>query len=63
MGVHHDTVCDAVSGAEDDVAGLAGDAGEGEQLRETEISAYTLKDTPIYTCIRMTPEAMLDRLG
>ena len=34
-----------------------------QQLRETEISAYTLKDTPIYTCIRMTPEAMLDRLG
>ena len=34
-----------------------------QQLREAEISAYTLKDTPIYTCIRMTPEAMLDRLG
>jgi chlorite dismutase len=34
-----------------------------QQLRETEISIYTLKDTPIYTCIRMTPEAMLDRLG
>jgi chlorite dismutase len=34
-----------------------------QQLRETEISVYTLKDTPIYTCIRMTPEAMLDRLG
>jgi chlorite dismutase len=34
-----------------------------QQLRETEISMYTLKDTPIYTCIRMTPEAMLDRLG
>jgi chlorite dismutase len=34
-----------------------------QQLRETEISAYTLKDTPIYTCIRMTPEAMLERLG
>jgi len=34
-----------------------------QQLRETEISAYTLKDTPIFTCIRMTPEAMLDRLG
>ncbi len=34
-----------------------------QQLRETEISAYTLKDTPIFTCIRMTPEQMLDRLG
>ncbi len=34
-----------------------------QQLRETEISAYTLKDTPIFTAIRMTPEAMLDRLG
>lgn len=34
-----------------------------QQPRETEISAYTPKDTPIYTCIRMTPEAMLDRLG
>ena len=34
-----------------------------QQLRETEISAYTLKDTPIFSCIRMTPEAMLDRLG
>lgn len=34
-----------------------------QQLRETEISMYTLKDTPIFTCIRMTPEEMLDRLG
>jgi chlorite dismutase len=34
-----------------------------QQLRETQISAYTLKDTPIFSCIRMTPEAMLDRLG
>jgi chlorite dismutase len=34
-----------------------------QQLRETEISVYTLKDTPIFTCIRMTPEEMLDRLG
>lgn len=34
-----------------------------QQLREIEISAYTLKDTPIFTCIRMTPEEMLDRLG
>jgi chlorite dismutase len=34
-----------------------------QQLREIEISAYTLKDTPIFTCIRMTPEEMLDRIG
>lgn len=34
-----------------------------QQLRETEISMYTLKDTPIFTCIRMSPEDMLDRLG
>jgi chlorite dismutase len=34
-----------------------------QQLRETEISMYTLKDTPIFTCIRMTAEEMLDRLG
>jgi chlorite dismutase len=34
-----------------------------QQLREIEISKYTLKDTPIFTCIRMTPEEMLDRVG
>lgn len=34
-----------------------------QQLREIEISKYTLKDTPIFTCIRMTPEEMLDRIG
>ena len=34
-----------------------------QQLRETEISMYTLKDFPIFTCIRMTPMEMLDRLG
>ena len=34
-----------------------------QQLRETEISPYTLKDTPIFTCIRLSPEDMLDRLG
>ena len=33
-----------------------------QQLRETEISAYTLKDTPIFTGIRMSPEDMLNRL-
>jgi len=27
-----------------------------QQLRETEISPYTLRDTPIFTCIRMTPK-------
>lgn len=34
-----------------------------QQLRETEISAYTLKDFPIFTCVRMSPQEMLDRLG
>ncbi|MGC1783231.1 MAG: chlorite dismutase family protein [Acidobacteriaceae bacterium] len=34
-----------------------------EQLRGTEISAYTLKDFPIFTCVRMSPEEMLDRIG
>lgn len=34
-----------------------------QQLREAEISKYTLKDTPIFTCIRMSTEEMLDRLG
>jgi chlorite dismutase len=34
-----------------------------QQLRETEASAYTLKDSPIFTCIRMTPEEMLNKLG
>ncbi len=34
-----------------------------QKLRETEISPYTLRDTPIFTCIRMTPEQMLERLG
>ena len=34
-----------------------------QQLRETEISAYTLKDYPIFSCVRMTPAEMLDRLG
>lgn len=34
-----------------------------QQLRETEISAYTLKDYPIFSCIRMSPQEMLDRLG
>lgn len=34
-----------------------------QQLRETEISMYTLKDFPIFSCVRMTAEEMLDRLG
>ena len=34
-----------------------------QQLRETEISVYTLKDTPIFSCVRMQPLEMLDRLG
>ncbi len=34
-----------------------------QRLRETEISPYTLRDTPIFTCIRMTPEDMVARLG
>ena len=34
-----------------------------QRLRETGASAYTLKDTPMFTCIRMTAAEMLDRLG
>ena len=34
-----------------------------QQLRETEISLYTLKDFPIFSCVRLTPAEMLDRLG
>jgi chlorite dismutase len=34
-----------------------------QQLRETEISIYTLKDYPIFSCVRLTPEEALDRLG
>ena len=34
-----------------------------QQLRETEISLYTLKDFPIFSCVRMQPPEMLDRLG
>ena len=34
-----------------------------QRLRETEASPYTLRDTPIFTCIRMQPEEMLERLG
>ena len=34
-----------------------------QQLRETEISVYTLKDFPIFSCVRLQPLEMLDRLG
>ncbi len=34
-----------------------------QQLRETEISMYTLKDYPIFSCVRMTALEMLDQLG
>lgn len=34
-----------------------------QQLRETEISLYTLKDYPIFSCVRLSAEEMLDRLG
>jgi chlorite dismutase len=34
-----------------------------QQLRETEISMYTLQDTPIFSCVRVSAEEMLDRLG
>ena len=34
-----------------------------QQLRETEISLYTLKDYPIFSCVRLKAPEMLDRLG
>lgn len=34
-----------------------------QQLRETEISMYTLKDFPIFSCVRVPAMEMLDRLG
>lgn len=34
-----------------------------QRLRETGASAYTLKDTPMFSCIRMTAQEMLDRIG
>ena len=34
-----------------------------QQLRETEISLYTLKDYPIFSCVRLRPQEMLDQLG
>jgi chlorite dismutase len=34
-----------------------------EALRDTEISLYTLKDFPIFTCVRLKPAEALNRLG
>jgi chlorite dismutase len=34
-----------------------------QQLRETEISMYTLKDYPIFSCVRVSTLDMLERLG
>jgi chlorite dismutase len=34
-----------------------------QELRETEISLYTLKDYPIFSCVRLKPADMLERLG
>ena len=34
-----------------------------QQLRETEASLYTLEDTPIFSCVRLSAAEMLDRLG
>ncbi len=34
-----------------------------QQLRETESSLYTLKDYPIFSCVRLRPHEMLERLG
>ncbi len=34
-----------------------------QQLRETEISMYTLKDFPLFSCVRLKAMEMLDRLG
>ncbi|MDE3104381.1 MAG: chlorite dismutase family protein [Acidobacteriota bacterium] len=34
-----------------------------QQLRETEASMYTLKDTPIFCCVRLPADEMLNRLG
>ncbi|HEV2236309.1 MAG TPA: chlorite dismutase family protein [Ktedonobacterales bacterium] len=34
-----------------------------QELRETQASLYTLRDTPLYSCIRMTIEESLDALG
>ena len=33
------------------------------ELRESESSRYTLRDTPIFTCVRRTIDETLDLLG
>ena len=33
------------------------------ELRETEGSLYTLRDTPIFTCVSKDPQDALDALG
>jgi chlorite dismutase len=35
----------------------------GMRLREVENSVFVLKDTPRFTCIKVPPEEMLDRIG
>jgi chlorite dismutase len=34
-----------------------------QELRETESSKYTVRDTPMYTCRRTTIEEILDSIG
>jgi chlorite dismutase len=34
-----------------------------QELRETEASLFTLRDTPLFTCLRMTLDQALDALG
>jgi chlorite dismutase len=34
-----------------------------QELRETESSKYTLRDTPMYTCRRSTIEEILESIG
>jgi chlorite dismutase len=34
-----------------------------QDLRETESSKYTVRDTPMYTCRRSTIEEILEALG
>ena len=33
------------------------------ELRGTEASSYTLRDTPIFTCVSMSPMEALEMLG
>ncbi|MGZ7041352.1 MAG: chlorite dismutase family protein, partial [Thermoanaerobaculia bacterium] len=34
-----------------------------QELRETESSKYTVRDTPMYTCRRATMDEILDSIG